>query len=297
MTFKYNQVFVEDAATIAGPYEAKGPLKKYFDQTFDNLIDLACFWNDVQNQSIERFSDRILRKLFVLNYAPNSMWTYFLTVYFMHNRNDYNLLNENELYNFLNKSIAFIWAYGITNPGVNALRTPVYAEMVNIVQDRDVNFNEFKFEEDIMRKSIDNYSFWNQRPITKSMLVWWAFEEQSQELLKLDEKLEIEHIYARNRYENEHTLSNARYLDMLGNKSIVEKRINIRASDYRFIDKKKYYNGFENSRGAKKEGTKIKELVELANTKDDFVENDIIERNRKMIEKFLNYLFDNGLLK
>lgn len=27
MTFKYNQVFVEDAATIAGPYEAKGPLK------------------------------------------------------------------------------------------------------------------------------------------------------------------------------------------------------------------------------------------------------------------------------
>ena len=211
--------------------------------------------------------------------------------------NDYNLLDENELYIFLNKSIAFIWAYGITNPGVNALRTPVYAEMVNIVQDKDVSFNDFKFEEDIMRKSIDNYSFWNQRPITKSMLVWWAFEDQSQELLKLDEKLEIEHIYARNRYENEHTLSNTRYLDMLGNKSILEKRINIRASDYRFIDKKKYYNGFENSRGAKKEGTKIIELVSLANTKDDFIENDIIERNRKMIEKFLNYLFDNGLLR
>lgn len=267
------------------------------DETLENLICLADFWKDVINQNKDRFSERILKKLFILNYAPNSMWTYFLTVYFMHNRNDYNLLNENELYNFLNKSIAFIWAYGITNPGVNALRTPVYAEMVNIVQDRDVSFNDFKFEEDIMRKSIDNYSFWNQRPITKSMLVWWAFEEQSQELLKLDEKLEIEHIYARNRYENEHTLSNTRYLDMLGNKSILEKRINIRASDYRFVDKKKYYNGFENSRGAKKEGTKIIELVSLANTKGDFIENDIIERNRKMIEKFLNYLFDNGLLR
>ena len=267
------------------------------DETLENLICLADFWKDVINQNKDRFSERILKKLFILNYAPNSMWTYFLTVYFMHNRNDYNLLNENELYNFLNKSIAFIWAYGITNPGVNALRTPVYAEMVNIVQDRDVSFNDFKFEEDIMRKSIDNYSFWNQRPITKSMLVWWAFEEQSQELLKLDEKLEIEHIYARNRYENEHTLSNTRYLDMLGNKSILEKRINIRASDYKFVDKKKYYNGFENSRGAKKEGTKIIELVSLANTKGDFIENDIIERNRKMIEKFLNYLFDNGLLR
>jgi len=53
------------------------------DQTFENLIDLADFWNDVQNQSIDRFSDRILRRLFVLNYAPNSMWTYFVSVYYM----------------------------------------------------------------------------------------------------------------------------------------------------------------------------------------------------------------------
>ena len=43
---------------------------------FENLIDLADFWNDVQNQNVERFSDRILRRLFVLNYAPNGMWTY-----------------------------------------------------------------------------------------------------------------------------------------------------------------------------------------------------------------------------
>ena len=27
MTFQYKQVFVDDAATIAGPYEAEGPLK------------------------------------------------------------------------------------------------------------------------------------------------------------------------------------------------------------------------------------------------------------------------------
>ena len=32
------------------------------DQTFENLINLADFWNDVQNQNVERFSDRVLRK-------------------------------------------------------------------------------------------------------------------------------------------------------------------------------------------------------------------------------------------
>ena len=37
MTFKYNNVYVQDTATVAGPYEKKGPLKKYFDKTFDDL--------------------------------------------------------------------------------------------------------------------------------------------------------------------------------------------------------------------------------------------------------------------
>ena len=41
MTFKYNDVYVKDTATIAGPYEKKGPLKKYFDKTFDD-IDRGC---------------------------------------------------------------------------------------------------------------------------------------------------------------------------------------------------------------------------------------------------------------
>ena len=61
------------------------------------------------------------------------MWTYFLSVYFMTNRDADGNLEETKLYDFLNKMIAFIWAYAIIRPGVNALRTPVYPEMINIV--------------------------------------------------------------------------------------------------------------------------------------------------------------------
>ena len=46
------------------------------EDTFENMIDLTDFWIDVGNQSVDRFSDKILRKLYVLNYAPNGMWTY-----------------------------------------------------------------------------------------------------------------------------------------------------------------------------------------------------------------------------
>ena len=37
MTFKYNNVYVKDTALVAGVYEKKGPLKKYFDKTYNDL--------------------------------------------------------------------------------------------------------------------------------------------------------------------------------------------------------------------------------------------------------------------
>lgn len=37
MTFFYNNVYIDETATICGPYEKKGPLKRYFDKTYDDL--------------------------------------------------------------------------------------------------------------------------------------------------------------------------------------------------------------------------------------------------------------------
>lgn len=190
------------------------------DHTFENLIDLASFWNDVQNQSVDRFSDRILRRLFVLNYAPNGMWTYFVSVYYMANKDNQGMLEEDAFYKFLNKVTAFIWAYAVTNPGVNALRTPIFAEMINIVNGQPVTFKEFMFNTKQVQNAFNNYSFSNNRTITKSMLTWWAYQDKSQTLLPIETVLEIEHIYARNRYEKEHSLSNPRSVEALGNKSL-----------------------------------------------------------------------------
>ena len=44
MTFKFNNVYIKDTATIAGPYEKKGPLKKYFDKTYDDLYFKQKSW-------------------------------------------------------------------------------------------------------------------------------------------------------------------------------------------------------------------------------------------------------------
>lgn len=270
-------------------------LKK--DKTFDNLIELANFWKDVSVQSTERFSEKVLRRLYVLNYAPNGMWNYFVSVYFMKNKDENGLLDDTKFYNFLNKITAFIWTYAVVNPGVNALRTPVYAEMVNVVEGKDIEFAEFKFESELVKAKINNYDFTNGRPITKSMLTWWAFNDDAQSLLSLETVFEIEHIFARKRQENEKSLSSSKKLESLGNKALLEKKINIRASDYRFEDKTKYYRGFINDKGQVKEGTKIIELVNLANTKSDYTETDINNRDENIIDTFIDYLKKNNLTK
>ena len=279
-------------------------LKKH--ETFENLKVLADFWNDVSNQSTKRFDYDVLRRLFVLNNAPNNMWTFFVSVYFMKNKDVNGLLEDEAFYTFLDKTTAFIWAYSRTNPGINALRTPMFSEMLNIVEGKPVEFNEFKFESESVKNAFSNYEFTNSRQITKSMLAWWAFyeplhirnegdedeyeshENYSQELLSVETKFEVEHIFSRNRQKLENALKSEKSLELLGNKVLLEKKINIRASDYRFVDKKKYY-----------EKSNVSELAELAHNRQqqDFTETDIIERNSNIMESFVEYLRDNNLLK
>lgn len=265
------------------------------DETLDNIMILAKFWQDVNLQDSERFSLDILRKLFVLNYAPNGMWTYLVSVYFMQNHAVDGSLDDANFGKFLDKITAFIWSYALTNPGVNSLRTPVYAAMLNIVTGQDVTFSENMFDENRFRSIFANYIFSNQRTVTKAYIAWWAFTFERQELLSLESNFDIEHIFPKARQQKEGSLKDSRSIELLGNKSLLEKRINIRASDYRFADKKKYYTGFTTSKGEKK-ATEIVELVELANKLSDFTETEIKERNNMILDRFVEYLRANNLL-
>ena len=142
-----------------------------------------------------------------------------------------------------------------------------------------------------------NYNFYNGRPITRSMLAWWAMQQEGQQMPNLDTVFEVEHIYARNRNENEKSLTDKWNVEKIGNKALLEKRINIRASDYRFADKVKYYQGFTNNKGEKKDGTINIELVGMAKSKTDFVEQDILNRTNLIMMSFVEYLEQNSLVE
>lgn len=214
----------------------------------------------------------------------------------MANRDGNGSLDTKKFEIFLDHTIAFVWGYAVVHPGVNALRTPLFTEMLNIVNLNEVTFSEFKFDKEQTRSAIIIYDFKNGRPITKSMLALRMMLDNEQALPKLSQQFDIEHIYPKKRQENEKGLSDNKQIESLGNKALLEKRINIRASDYRFEDKIKYYNGFTNDKGQHKDGTINLELKNISGRYKEFGEKEILERNGKIIDEFMTLLNKNGLI-
>lgn len=264
------------------------------DDALGDLESLTFFWKSVAEQDEDRFSKAVLKNLYVLNFAPNSMWQNITSVYFLQNRNSEGKLEETKFLRFLKKITAFIFAHSVTNPGVNLLRTPIYEEMINIVKGREVTFENHKFDRNDSKILFDTYQFTNQRASTRSIITWYAYTDENQELLSLDENYQIEHIFAKKRQDMHKSLKDKGNLECLGNKILLEASINISASDYHFEDKKKIYTG-EIRRGRNKDKSKISEINLLAK-QDCFEENEITSRNSRILDSFFKFLENEGLL-
>ena len=264
-------------------------------ETFNDLKVLAKFWDNIANRN-EKFSLEVLKKLYILNYSPYSVWSYIVSVYFLSNRDSENNLDEEKFCHFLDKVTAMILMNAVLDLGKSNIRRPFVLELKNIFYGNPLEFNiQFKPQENILSRRLSEMTFSNSKSITRAMLAWWTFRDTAQELPPIDTRLEIEHIYAVRRNDFS-PLNDDKNLERLGNKVLLEKRINIRASDYRFEDKKKYYLGYTKGR-QEIQGTMIRELRNIAETKEDFSEKDILKRNEKIFSAFIEYLAQNNLLR
>jgi len=63
MLFKYNNVYINEVATITGPYEANGPLSKYFDKSYQDLYFGTFSWEQAESKLITDSIDLVLNKL------------------------------------------------------------------------------------------------------------------------------------------------------------------------------------------------------------------------------------------
>lgn len=63
MTFKYSDVYINETATVTGPYEGKGPLSKYFDHSYEDLYFDCKTWEQAESKSISDATDILLNKI------------------------------------------------------------------------------------------------------------------------------------------------------------------------------------------------------------------------------------------
>ncbi|MBD3878479.1 MAG: DUF262 domain-containing protein [Quinella sp. 1Q5] len=261
-------------------------------EVYKDLETLAQFWDEVANRN-NRFPPNVLRRLYMLSYSPYSSWSYVVSLYFMSWRE----IDEEYFCQFLDKIMALILMNALLDSGKQNIRRLFVMEFKNIYNGEPVKFEQYLQKESLIRSRLREMKFSNNKPITRAMLAWWTFRDPSQELPPLGTYLHIEHIYAKKRHEFE-SLRNPDALEFLGNKTLLEEGINIRAADYRFEDKKKYYLGWQPLGKGKKyqPATFNLELRSLAETHDDFTEEDISARNEKIFDAFIEYLREQGLL-
>lgn len=62
MTFTYHDVYLEETASVVGPYEKEGPLKKYFDASYDNLHCNESSWEKAEVRLFKDSIDFLLKK-------------------------------------------------------------------------------------------------------------------------------------------------------------------------------------------------------------------------------------------
>lgn len=62
MTISFKNVYLNEAATVVGPYEKNGPLGKYFDKSYDDLYCTAKSWEQAEVKILNESMKKALKK-------------------------------------------------------------------------------------------------------------------------------------------------------------------------------------------------------------------------------------------
>lgn len=245
------------------------------------IMYLANFWRYV-NKDIEpddngyeiiKESKKIIHCLF---HYPNEFWKYSTSVFFLKNKDsdtfsqDFTKMLQNLLASLMYK---FIGA-----PTVNAIKDDTYQSCISILKNNKLNFR-INWEEDSLQENINNH---HSSRLSRALLLLDAYLNPNQKDL-IPYSFDIEHIFPKKwqntNYNGWDFRDAVNYLDRLGNKMILEKKINIQAGNGYFgIKKGKYAN------------SKVASALDLSNyPNNDWVKADIESREATFKQNLTNF--------
>ena len=272
--------------------------KSYLSEKKDTLIrDLrhqAILWYAIHNEFPDNdygelfkdIDDDTRKYLQILMQYPNEWSQNIVTV--LWNKYD----DKNEKFNpYLRKIIAALYFLFIKHRNVVHIRPKAYVINNNIYHDRDPLDKVFKPEE-ITREEIEKLvtNFIEERRdgrAVKGLLILYTYLDTRQEHISKIGDYQIEHIlpkkWQNTNYKGWEKEDADKYLESMGNKVRIERKVNIQA-DNEYFNKKK----------ARYKDSNIHELRSISNNHEqqDWVQTDIERREKKMIETFTNFFFE-----
>lgn len=253
------------------------------DDLMDDIIKLAHFWRylnteiDPDEGLLYTISLSAKKSIQCLSHYPNEFWKYATSVFFLKNKNSETFEEEFEV--FLSKLLAFLITKFISAPTVNAIKDDVYNSCIEIENNNRLQFRLNWNRETIVQDIKDHDS----SRISRALLLMDAYLNPNQVEL-IPKIFDVEHIFPKvwqNTNYNGWTKPDAdKYLDYLGNKTVLEKKINIQAGNGYFGKKKEKY---------------LTSLI--ANAQDlgvleqnDWLINDIEDRQKRFTERIVDFL-------
>ena len=252
----------------------------------DELIQLSKFWACIE---YPKFSESYAFELSLENRKliqclwsyPNEYWRYVLSVFYFNNKNS--SCFDDDLNKLLKKLVSYLFVKFIDNPTVNAIKTDVFKYCVYL---------SGKSEDNLFIKDVDSVkdkiSSFGKSKLSRSLILLHSYlyaEGEQKELF--DNDIEIEHIFPKKWQDTNYNgwlyADAESYLERLGNKIPFEKKLNIQAG-----------NGYFGAKKVKYSDSSIYEVQRLGNYhKNDWVKDDIEEREKRMIDRLITFFKEN----
>lgn len=248
----------------------------------EDIMALAYFWYYVNTNTVTEIEDEYdisietRKKLHILSHYANEFWRFATSVFFLKNKKNPSF--DEDLREFLNKLLAFLFAKFIEVPSVNAIKDDIYNLCITI-QGGESFDRVFILEEEKFLERIDEQA---SSRLMRPLLLLDAYLNENQIEL-IPKTFDIEHIFPKKWQETNYNGWDEQdaqaYLDRFGNKIVFEKKLNIQAG-----------NGYFGRKKDKYKASNIATVIDLSKYhKNDWVKEDIEEREKKFKERILSY--------
>lgn len=269
-------------------------MSKYKDNLKDTKImqeikELAELWTMLWYESDEKLSLLALQMFDVLWTYPNDYWKALISAYYFYcKENDINFFDDKTLLPFLKKVIATLFVIYLNRPEVNAVKDPIFNAYASLYDKNELDFKAKKGNKNIAEilSNEEDFKkdFFKANKLLSALITLNLYIKFPAQKI---ENGEIEHIFPQKwqntNYNGWDRKEAKEFLEHIGNKMWLEKKLNIQAGNGYFGKKKEKYreSNFEEAR-------------ELANyPKDDWLKDDIIERGNDIYQRLLKFFKEN----